>query len=179
MQICSVEGCGRTHSAKGLCRRHYYQQKNGWSPLPTLGMDLSTRIAHYTQQTGECCEWGGAKNKAGYGMVSVGNKRQLVTRTLWAELYGEIPEGTHVLHSCDNPACIRPSHLFLGTHKDNMDDRGAKGRCVRGRTHHFAKLTATQFEEIKMAVGTQRAIAARYGVTQATVSNIKRGKVTQ
>lgn len=177
MRTCEVDGCGATHSAKGLCRRHYYQQKNGWSPLATLGLSLHERIAHYVRPNGECCEWVGARNKAGYGVISVGNKRQLVTRTLWREVCGEIPEGLHVLHTCDNPACVRPLHLFLGTHKDNMDDRDNKGRCRKGRGHHFAKLTAEQFAAIKAASGTQRSIAAQFGVTQATVSNIKRGRV--
>ena len=168
MRTCSVEGCGATHSAKGLCRRHYYQQKNGWTPRSTLGMSLAERIAHYTSPQGECCEWVGAKNKAGYGLISVGNKRHLATRVLWVETFGEIPDGLHVLHTCDNPACIRPTHLFLGTHKDNMDDRDRKGRCVRGRNHHFAKLTAEQFAAIKSAAGKQRDIASQFGITQAT-----------
>lgn len=175
MKVCSIEGCGESHSAKGLCRRHYYQQLRGWTPLATRGMSLESRIAHYTSPSGECCEWVGAKNKGGYGLVSVNNKRRLVTHVVWELAFGPIPERLHVLHRCDNPACVRPAHLFVGTHATNMKDREEKKRTKTGRDSHLATLSAQQVENIKAASGTQREIAARFGVSQGTVSNIKRG----
>jgi hypothetical protein len=82
-----------------------------------------------------CWEWQGAKTK-GYGMIGHGRRSdpgtrvKQVHRVAWELTYGPIPEGTSVLHSCDNPPCYNPTHLFLGTQADNVADMTAKGRGV-------------------------------------------------
>ena len=80
---------------------------------------------------GQCWIWIAGKYSTGYGQH--GNYR--AHRYSWNLYYGEIPVGVFVLHRCDNPACVNPKHLFLGTHQDNMDDMNAKGR------HGFAQRT--------------------------------------
>ena len=86
-----------------------------------------------------CVEWKGARNKRGYGSINpeAHGGHRLAHRWAWEKFNGAIPNGMHVLHSCDNPPCINPGHLFLGTHDDNMRDSREKGRqrlthCKRG-----------------------------------------------
>lgn len=84
----------------------------------------------------DCLVWQGAKNKAGYGKESKpGGGWKLAHRMAWERRYGPIPLGLFVCHHCDNPGCIRLSHLFLGTAKDNHEDMMKKGR------HHSSKIT--------------------------------------
>ncbi len=90
--------------------------------------------------------------------------------------YGTIPDWLQVLHHCDNPACISPRHLFLGTHTDNMHDRTAKRRHAFGIKHGMAKLTEKDVIAIRerYATGTvsQYQLAAEYGVYQASIGRI-------
>ena len=87
-----------------------------------------------------CWEWQAYKNPAGYGKIGVGGRGKgiaLAHRVSWELKFGQIPDGLCVCHVCDNPGCVRPGHLFLGTHKDNMTDMAKKGRailshCARG-----------------------------------------------
>lgn len=83
-------------------------------------------------QTGPgCWAWLAHKNNKGYGMIQPGGKgnKVLAHRVAWVLLRGPIPEGKNVLHRCDNPQCTNPEHLFLGSHRDNMLDKHAKGRA--------------------------------------------------
>lgn len=94
-----------------------------------------------------CWEWKGSTGSAGYGRISFGhgetNYRTNYTahRLSWMLFFGPIPDGICVLHRCDNPKCVRPDHLFLGTHTDNMKDRDRKNRTQQGEKHYRAKLT--------------------------------------
>ena len=82
----------------------------------------------------DCIEWEGARTCAGgYGRRWVDGKMKRVHRLAWAEAYGPIPEGLHVLHRCDNPPCHNVDHLFLGTNGDNVRDCVAKGRHSNGQ----------------------------------------------
>lgn len=93
----------------------------------------------------------------------------LAHRHAWVLAHGPIPEGLFVCHSCDNPPCVNPDHLFLGTHDDNMADMTAKGRAG-------VKLTRADAEAIRSDPRSGRAVAADFGVSATTVSNIRRGK---
>lgn len=78
---------------------------------------------------GECWVWTGATDSWGYGEIRVGGKNHKTHRLSYEENVGSIPDGLIVRHLvCDNPPCVRPSHLSLGTHKDNSEDRDRKGR---------------------------------------------------
>lgn len=79
-----------------------------------------------------CMEWK-LHTVRGSGRMKVNGQKQYVHRLMWEIINGPIPSGLFVLHRCDNPACVEPGHLFVGTHADNMADMVAKGRSTRGR----------------------------------------------
>lgn len=88
---------------------------------------------------------------------------------------GPIPQGLSVLHRCDNPPCVNPSHLFLGTIADNNADMAAKGRAVQGVRQHCAKLTPDAVRKIRSlgdAGMPQREVASRFGIAQSTARDI-------
>ncbi len=114
----------------------------------------------------ECWEWQGGISSSGYGNFQHASKQYGAHRFSYELNFGQIPDGMHVCHTCDNRRCVNPSHLWAGTHRDNMDDRCAKGRTVGqrpGEGSTVSKLTNEQVLEI-------RAIYARGGRTQASVA---------
>lgn len=140
------------------------------------------RANHERRDGSACWEWQRARNRKGYGHMRWGGKVHGAHRLAYEAFVGPV-EDLHVLHCCDNPRCVNPDHLFLGTHADNMADKMAKGRARGGRlcgeAHSQAKLTEADVIEIRsrLALGhTQHAIAADLGVSQKLVSQIKLGR---
>ncbi len=121
-----------------------------------------------------CWNWTGSHDCHGYGTITNMGHRIAAHRVSWKIHFGEIPIGLYVLHRCDNRPCVNPSHLFLGTHQDNMDDMKAKGRA-----HRPCKLTAENVAEIRhhRAVGTRCVdLASRFGVSKQNISDILHGR---
>lgn len=85
---------------------------------------------------------------------------------------GPIPKGIAVLHKCDNPACVNPDHLFLGTHKENMQDKVKKGRHVVGSAHVNSKLTEQAVIDIRSSDLSPGELAMIYGVHPGTIRNV-------
>jgi hypothetical protein len=114
----------------------------------------------------------------GYVQIHTGNPRRkpLLHRLAFEAFHGPIPPGMRVLHSCDNPPCGSPEHVRAGTQKENMAESIARGRLTRGPTLG-RRLTPDEVRAIRVAEGTQHAIAARFGTTYQTVSLIKRGRI--
>lgn len=135
-----------------------------------------------------CLVWNGTKNKGGYGTKTVGSrvdgtrKTGLTHRLAYELVNGQIGNNMCVLHRCDNPPCINPKHLFVGTRADNHQDMLNKGRRVdlKGEDRPNSKLSNHQVKEIKrqlMRGARQTELAEKYGVNQTLISAIKTGKV--
>jgi len=124
----------------------------------------------------KCWNWKASKTNDGYGRIQVNKENWLAHRLSWTIHNGRIPKGMHVLHKCDNPACINPSHLFLGSHLDNMRDKTKKGRGAKGEKHGRSKLTKEQAIKIFYDTDLQKNIAKKHGINSVTVSLIKSRK---
>ena len=133
-------------------------------------------------QPNECWPWIGCIGTGGYGRFGMHRTSWRAHRVAWELTNGPIPDGLCVLHHCDNPPCVNPAHLFLGTDADNVADMVAKGRqsAAPGERNGYAKLTADQVREIYARYHAggilQRELADEYGINQTNVSSITRGK---
>lgn len=139
------------------------------------------------EQRGSCIEWQGTRDVKGYGVYS--NKRygtQRAHRVAWIQAHGQIPDGLHVLHHCDNPPCNRIDHLFVGTNAENNADMWAKGRGVLPPLQRKpidparapkARLTWAKVREIRSRGDEDKyALAAEYGVTYCTIWDVLTGR---
>ncbi|OHS09327.1 hypothetical protein HMPREF3289_01280 [Pseudomonas sp. HMSC75E02] len=151
-------------------------------------------------KSGDCWIWTAATDRKGYGKFSVGPARNPdgsrrnsmvgAHRFSYELANGPIPDhasfhGLCVLHQCDNPRCVNPAHLFLGTNEENVKDMDLKGRRItkakRGSAHAQAVLTEQKVREIhaRYRAGgiSQAALAAEYGVCLATINHIMTGRL--
>lgn len=147
---------------------------------------LEQRLEHYTDKEsattsyrgGRCWLWTGKTKPQGYGVYTHNRVTYIASRLVYETYVGPIPDGLLVCHHCDVPRCVRPSHLFPGTYKDNADDRDRKGRgessIKRGSANGAAKLSEDQVIEIYTSNLRQVDLAAQYGVRQPMISLIKR-----
>jgi hypothetical protein len=139
--------------------------------LPYMSEKWLERFWSYVVKSDDCWEWQGTRTANGYGTILGDGKRHYAHRVSYEIADGPIPEGLDVCHHCDNPPCINPAHLFLGTATDNARDMAAKGRA--GIT---SKITPAQAEEIRVRYRAggilQRELAVEYGLSQPTVSEI-------
>ena len=125
-----------------------------------------------------CWVWTASIRSDGYGRLRVGGTTKLTHRVSWELNCGALPDGLCVLHRCDNPPCVNPDHLFLGTHQDNIRDRDQKGRnghCL-GQKHGRSKLKTEDVMRMRRIFSTgkieQKTLAQFFGVSDATVSFI-------
>lgn len=124
-----------------------------------------------------CWVWIGATS-GGYGKIQRGRRGAgfaWAHRVVWELLYGEVPADMRVLHRCDNPPCIRPTHLYLGTQEDNMRDAAARGRTSSGENHPSHRLSAEDVRQVRtrLARGDKQAEIARdFGVSRGTIGDI-------
>ena len=117
----------------------------------------------------DCWVWTAGRSRKGYGHFRAYGKIQLAPRVAWRLTKGDIPVGIFVLHNCDNPPCVNPAHLKLGTNSDNMRDRAARGRQAGGGRKLTAEQVAQAREQHSRGI-KQAALAAQLGVTIQAVS---------
>lgn len=137
-------------------------------------------------KSGECWIWTGSRSELGYGRFAVSSHptRALAHRASWELVNGPIAPGLDVCHHCDNPPCVRPDHLFLGTRLANMQDAKSKGRTrsgfITGSANSAAKLTEKQVADIRRRYAAQEAGQSRlgreYGVAHSTIRAIVLGR---
>ena len=167
-KTCSVK-CGRQLAARNHTRSSEQAIEIFWSRVDRSGGDKS------------CWNWTASRKPAGYGHMSWNGRENGTHRISWELAHGAIPDGLFVLHACDNPRCVNPAHLFLGTHQDNVTDMMRKGRSVnlRGEQHGNCKLSDAQVAEIRRryeAGDTScRKLAAEFEVAPSNINKIVLG----
>jgi hypothetical protein len=140
-------------------------------------------IPAHKPRLGRCHIWTGSKNPGGYGHLKVAGKTR-TAHTVGFELQnGPIPEGAFVLHKCDNRPCVRGSHLFTGTQKDNVLDAVKKGRhknpVMPGEAHPLARLTGAQVAEMRKAAADgepKASLEERFKVTRRHLNRVLSGE---
>ena len=127
----------------------------------------------------ECWEWLGTKTPRGYGHFWLNGKKIYAHRSSWYLHNGKIPAGMCICHHCDNPSCVNPAHLFLGTQRDNALDAMKKNRLVfpLGEDNGKSKLTekdvlAIRAEYQPRGKNNQRVLAKKYGVCRMNISHV-------
>lgn len=140
------------------------------------------RFQSRIKKTDGCWEWQGNKDSCGYGVIKF-HQRALKTHRVAYELAtGNSPVGMCVLHTCDNPACVNPEHLYLGTPSDNAKDRSMRGRSgdIRGEKNGRAKLNETQVKKIRELFKegniSKMKLGRMFGVTDVQIGLIVRNK---
>lgn len=179
-KFCTVGGCKKTLLAVGLCGMHYWRmRKHGSVDLPSRATPIQERFWKFVQRCRgtSCWPWTGSLSTNGYGQIyGIAGKPAIASRVSYEINVGAIPDGTCVLHRCDNPRCVNPGHLFLGTRKENALDMVSKDRHARGEKHPSAKLTDDIVTGIKGSSKSGRSIALALGVSRSLVTAIRRGK---
>lgn len=192
---CIFPGCSTLKIvARGLCSTHYGQvrkagQLDAYANRPRQPKGLKVRFERigWTKTSSGCWEWNGSLNSHGYGQISQGprsadgsSKPLIASRVAWELNHGPIAEEMCVCHTCDNPRCVNPGHLFLGTKHKNNSDMAMKRRSRNGERRPQFKLADFQVETMRSlyeAGGiTQAELAKQFGVSQAAVSMIISGQ---
>lgn len=143
--------------------------------------NVEDRVKNYVMKTSTCWIWVGHKNEHGYGLITNNYRKQVrAHRFIYEQTYGKIPKGLNALHKCDNPACVNPKHIFLGTQKDNVIDMIKKDRggykSFHGESHWNKKLNMKAVETIRRAWEKggvyQSELAKQFGVSQQVISKV-------
>lgn len=189
---CSLPDCDRKVFARGWCGPHYKRWYRHGDPLAVIhrrapdGASLETRLCYvgWTERLvrpdlGACWEWNGLLDKKGYGRVWDGTRVAAAHRASYETWAGPITSADLACHRCDNPPCMNPAHLFLGTDADNARDMVQKLRSCNGENRPQHKLTDLQIEQLRAsytgAWGEQSALARQYGIAPSYVSALVRG----
>lgn len=184
-RICSTPECGRPIHARGVCDRCRHRITAGIPldqvPKTPNGEPLAALKVFVAIAGDECQFWKYAHTGHGYALIAWQGRMRLAYHVamILAEPLGCEPPpgpGMDARHTCGkgNLGCVNWRHIVVGTRTENMADKVIHGTQARGEQTNGAKLTEAQVREIRVAVGSQTAIAARYGINQTTVSQIKR-----
>ena len=143
-----------------------------------MTIDYEKRFWAQVDKQGACWRWMGKTTAKGYGSYYARHGKLTFYRAhkyVWFLTHGPTVGDLWVLHTCDNPWCVNPDHLWLGTNRDNMDDKVAKGRHNHGETHGRAKLTDDLVLEIRASDLPTQEWADRLGVHYTTIMCARNG----
>lgn len=192
--LCSIDGCDQGALARSWCAKHYQRWRKHGDPTAILTNNgvppeqrFWTKVA--IGNPDECWPWLASRDGGGYGLFKVNGSNVHASRFAYSITYSKtIPDGLIVMHRCDNPPCVNPLHLVLGTYTDNARDRDTKGRGytpgpivpVRGERHPNTSLTTSQVRDIRtrFANGDLRSeLAVAFNVGWSTVDRIVKRRV--
>lgn len=157
-------------------------RKRGPQRNPRAKKEVSQNFLGHVEKTDGCWLWTGCRDKDGYGHFAMNGATVKAHRASYILANGPITEGLHILHSCDNPSCVRPDHLYAGTRSQNMQDMVNRNRRMDlgGESNGNARLSNRDAEEVRKiyATGnfTQQMLAVKFNVSPATISNIVTNK---
>ena len=169
---CSVDGCERLAVARTYCHKHW-QRWNTGRPLTTNG--LFDRFLSFIDTSQDCWNWTGTI--AGrYGQFTIFKQKMPAHRAMYELFVGPVAAKLVVCHRCDNPLCVNPEHLFLGTQSDNMLDMVSKGRHAKHVTSYRKKLSIDQVVLIRASKATAESLGRQYCVDPVTILHIRKGR---
>jgi len=174
-RVCTEPDCDRPCIAKGFCTMHYSRsRRTGKAAPPYLSVEERYYYFGWTELESGCWEWAGALNANGYGTFRKGGKVNAAHRVSYTIHVGAIPEGLLVRHKCDNPPCVNPAHLELGTQAQNVEDMVMRRRNRVGERHHLTHLTEEDVREIRSRGVDERnvTLAREFRVCEASIRNI-------
>ena len=168
--------CAKPSVARQLCRKHYTSAWYSKTLDQYLGITEQQAFEAKIQKIDKCWVWKGTKNEYGYGIFMIaGGKTVRAHRYAYALYVGQIPDGKIIMHKCDNPPCVNPDHLQIGTTAENNLDAAIKRRHNYGTDHWNGRLTDDDVAIIRASTEKQSVLALRFGVHQSHISKIKSG----
>ena len=183
---CSVDNCTDKYYAKSFCSKHYqiFKKYNNTIGIKTQA-PIEERFWRFVnkKESNECWNWTGHVC-AGYGRISLGAKKDGAIgshRFSW-ELHNKksIPDGMVIMHSCDNPLCVNPNHLSVGTHMENTHDMLKKGRHTYiahvGEENGKSVLNAKIVKEIRASKMNHAELGRFYGVSTSCIRGVRTGR---
>lgn len=181
-RFCTVDDCTRRRRRNGLCDMHSQRMKCHGTTDDPVRLTPEQRFWAKVDRHGpdECWPWTAAVNEHGYGVFNATGRKAgplVKAHRFSLELAGVDTADLVVRHSCDNPPCVNPTHLSVGSKADNTADMVARGRAPFGTRSGSAKLTDAAVTEIRARVAAgelHRVLAAEFGVHKATISDVAR-----
>lgn len=175
---CTIPGCDRPHKGRGLCDLHRQRlNRTGTTDSPVTSLEARFWAKVDRRGPAECWPWTAATNAFGYGVIRPEGQRSgpyLRAHRVSLALAGVQVEGYIVRHKCDNPPCVNPAHLEVGTKAQNTADMLARGRHRNGR--RLTEVEVYAIRELWRMGFPRKAIAAHFGVSGTNVTSITRRK---
>ena len=185
---CKYDGCNGKAVGRGYCQKHYLRYMKYGSPDSKKNdhAPIEIRFWRYVskKENNECWEWIGQRLSNGYGRISLGAKSlgsDGAHRVSW-EIFNKtsVPDGMFVMHKCDNPSCVNPNHLTIGTPKENVADMIAKGRkrtvAPKGEGNGKSLLNEEKVRIIRSSTLNHAALGRELGVSPNCVRGVRIGR---